>query len=214
MRYRKVPDETIKRLPLYVRHLQLLMKEGRSNIRSNEFADSLGINPAQVRKDLSFFGSLGTPGVGYDIKKLLRQLRDILKLKNTNKTALIGVGDLGSAMLGYLGFSRLSFEIVAAFDSNPKKIGKIKNNVTIEDISKLNTLKRRGIRIAIIAVPPKAAQQTADKLVEAGVSGILNFAPCYLMVPKKIKVISVDIAMYLAYLPYYLPYEQSGKAKV
>jgi redox-sensing transcriptional repressor len=211
MRCQKIPDETVRRLPFYVRHLQLLIKDGKSSICSNEFADSFCINPAQVRRDLFFFGSFGKPGVGYDTKRLLRQLRNILKLKNLNKTALIGVGDLGSALLGYSGFSQLSFEIVAAFDNDPKKIGTVKNNVAVDDISRLNTIKRKDIRIAIISVPPKAAQQAADKLVEAGVVGILNFAPCYLTVPKKVKVINIDIAMDIARLPYYLPQMRAEK---
>ncbi len=184
MRYHKVPDETIRRMPLYLRELQSLVKKGKSNVRSGEFAESLGVNPPQIRRDLSYFGGFGTPGVGYDVKKLLRQLRNILNLRSTHKTALVGAGDLGSALLGYPGFLQLGFEIIAAFDVNPEKIGNTKNNVAVEDISKLNTLKRRGIRIAIIAVPPEAAQQTTDKLVEAGVVGILNFAPCYLTVPN------------------------------
>jgi len=205
MRYHKIPDETIRRLPLYLRKLQLLVKKGRTNIRSGEFAESLGVNPPQIRKDLSYFGAFGTPGVGYDVEKLLCQLRSILKLKSTHKAALIGVGDLGSALLGYPGFLQFGFEVVAAFDISAKKVGNAKKNVVIEDISKLNTLKRRNIRIAIIAVPTEAAQETADKLVEVGVVGILNFAPCYLAVPKKVKLINIDIAMDIARLPYYLP---------
>ncbi len=132
-------------------------------------------------------------------------MRNILKLRSTHKTALVGVGDLGSALLGYPGFSQLGFKIVTAFDVNPKKIGSTRNNVAVEDISQLNTLKRRGIRIAIIAVPTEVAQQVADKLIETGVVGILNFASCYLVVPKKVKVINIDIAMDIARLPYYLP---------
>ena len=211
MRYHKIPDETIRRLPLYLRELQLLMNQGKSNICSSEFAESLGVNPPQIRKDLSYFGGFGTPGVGYDVKKLIHQLRNILNLRSTHKTALVGVGDLGSALLGYSGFSQLGFEIAAAFEVNPKKIGRTKNNVAVEDISKLNTLKRRSIRIAIIAVPTKAAQQIVDKLIEVGVVCILNFAPCYLTVPKKVKVINIDIAMDIARLPYYLPGKHAEK---
>jgi len=210
MRYHKVPDETVKRLPLYLRYLQSIARDGRNNVKSSEFADSLGINPPQVRKDLSFFGGFGTPGVGYNVKKLLHQLRNILKLKKTNKTALVGAGDLGSVFFDYSGFSQLGFEIVAAFDKDPIKIGTVKNGVTVEDISKLKTLKRRGVRLAIVAVPAGAAQETVDRLVEAGVVGILNLAPSYISVPKKIRVISIDIALDLARLPYYLPLA-SGK---
>ena len=212
MRYHKIPDETIKRLPLYLRELQLLVNQGKSNICSGKFAESLGVNPPQIRQDLAYFGGFGTPGVGYDVKKLLHKLRNILNLRSTHKTALVGVGDLGSALLGYSGFSQLGFEITAAFDVNSQKVGETKNNVTTEDITKLNTLRRKGIRIAIIAVPTKKAQQTADKLIEAGVVGILNFAPCYLTVPKKVKVINIDIAMDIARLSYYLPHKRTEKA--
>jgi redox-sensing transcriptional repressor len=205
MRYHKISDETIKRLPLYVRHLQFLAENGKRNICSSEFTRDLGVNPAQVRRDLSLFGNFGKPGVGYDVKKLLGQLRSILKLRKVNKTALVGVGDLGSALLGYAGFSRLSFEIVAAFDSDAKKIGKVRNNVIVEHVSGLNTLKQRGIKLAIIAVPAMVAQKVVDSLIEAGILGILNFAACHLTVPKKVMVINIDIALDFARLPYYMP---------
>ena len=211
MRYHKVPDETIRRMPLYLRELQSLVKKGKSNVRSGEFAESLGVNPPQIRRDLSYFGGFGIPGVGYDVEKLLCQLRNILNLRSPHKTALVGVGDLGSALLGYSGFSQFAFEIVTAFDVSPKKIGKTKNGMVVEDVSKLNTLKRRGIRIAIIAVPAKSAQGVADKLVKAGVIGILNFAPCCLALSKKIKIINIDIAMHIARLPYYLSRKRAGK---
>ncbi|MFH1615583.1 MAG: redox-sensing transcriptional repressor Rex [Planctomycetota bacterium] len=203
MKYHRIPDETIGRLPLYLRELRLLSQQGRQNIKSGEFADSLGVNSAQIRKDLSYFGAFGTPGVGYKVKKLLRQLCSILKLKNIHKVALVGVGNLGSALLSYSGFAQFGFEIVAAFDSDPNKIGSIRNNVTVEDTSKLSTLKNRGIKFAIIAVPASAAKEIADQLVKAGITGILNFAPSCLVVPKKVKVISIDIAIDLARLPYY-----------
>jgi len=205
MRYHKVPDETIKRLPLYVRHLQLILKDGKSSIRSNEFKDQLDIRPAQVRRDLAYFGSFGKPGVGYDAQKLLLRLLDILKLKNVNKTVLVGVGNLGSALLSYPGFSRFSIEIVAAFDNNCQRIGLTKNGIRVEDITELSTLEERQIKLAILAVPAAAAQEIAERLIKAGIIGILNFSPCHLSVPKRVKVVSVDIAMYLSYLPYYLP---------
>lgn len=192
-------------MPRYVRGLQRLISQGRNTIRSAEFADSLGINPSQLRKDLSYFGGFGTRGVGYDVKKLLDQLRRILKLDRAQRVALVGVGDLGSALLGYPGFSPFGFEIVAAFDADPDKVGQKKNGITVEDVAELGTLKSRGIRMAMIAVPAEVAQATADMLVEAEVVGILNFVPSYLIVPETIKVISIDIALDIARLPYYLP---------
>ncbi len=172
---------------------------------SQDLADYLGANPWQIRKDFSYFGTFGTPGVGYNIKKLIKQIDRILKLDAGHKAALVGVGNLGSAVLAYPGFKTYGFDIVAAFDSDPKKIGRKADNITIEDISKVKSLKKRNIRLAIIAVPHSAAQQTADALVKAGVRGILNFSPWYITVPKKVKVISIDIAMDLVRLPYYMP---------
>jgi redox-sensing transcriptional repressor len=118
---------------------------------------------------------------------------------------LVGVGNLGSAVLAYPGFKTYGFEIVAAFDSDPKKIGRKTNNITVEKISKIQSLKKRNIGLAILAVPSKAAQQVAEVLVKAGVKGILNFSPCHISIPKNVKVISIDIAMDLVRLPYYMP---------
>ena len=172
---------------------------------SGDIAGYLGVNPWQIRKDFSYFGSFGTPGVGYNIKKLIKQINSILKLDAGHKAALVGVGNLGSAVLAYCGFKTYGFNIVAAFDSDPKKNGRKANNITIEDISKIQSLKKRNISLGIIAVPHNAAQQTTEALVKAGVRGILNFSPCYITVPKKVKVISIDIAMDLVRLPYYMP---------
>ena len=182
-----------------------MLDGGEKSISSLKLAEIVAVNPWQIRKDFSYFGEFGVRGVGYDIKKLIEQISKILKLDTGRKAALVGVGNLGSAVLSYPGFSIYGFTIAAAFDADQKKIGKKKNNITIEDISTLSTLKKRNIDIGIIAVPQSAAQQTADALVQAGVNGILNFSPCYINVSKKIKVITIDIAMDLARLPYYMP---------
>jgi redox-sensing transcriptional repressor len=205
MRYRKIPDETIRRLPIYLRAVLILASRGQKNASSKELADLLGINHWQIRKDLSYFGDFGTPGVGYELQKLKKQIRKILKLDGVRKTALVGVGNLGSAVLTYTGFKEYGFDIVAAFDSSPRKIGKKTGNITVEDTKNLNSLRKRNIQMAIIAVPGDAAQKIADDLVKAGVKGILNFSPLYISVPRKIKVISIDIASDLARLPYYMP---------
>jgi len=205
MRYRKIPDETIRRLPVYLRRLTFMLKEGQKSASSHNLSGLLGINAWQIRKDFSYFGAFGTPGVGYDIEKLVKQVKKILKLNEPKKAALIGVGNLGSAVMSYAGFGIYDFNIAAAFDINPKKIGRKISNIRIEDVSNLQVLKKQKINIAIIAVPREAAQQTADALVKAGVKGILNFSPCHIKVPKKVKVITIDIAMDLARLPYYMP---------
>jgi len=205
MRYHRIPDETIRRLPIYLRGLLLSSEQGRQSISSRNLADFVGVNSWQIRKDFSYFGDFGTRGVGYNIEKLTKQIKKILKLDADQKVALVGVGNVGSAVLAYPGLRICGFDITAAFDINPKKIGKKINNIVVEDASKLRTLKKRGINLAIITVPRDTAQQTADTLVKAGVRGILNFSPCYVVAPKKVKVITIDIAMDLARLPYYMP---------
>ncbi len=205
MRYHRIPDETIRRLPIYLRGLLLSSEQGQQSISSRNLADFVGINSWQIRKDFSYFGDFGTRGVGYNVEKLTKQIKKILKLDASPKVALVGVGNVGLAVLTYPGFRICGFDIAAAFDINPKKIGKKINNIVVEDASKLRTLKKRGINLAIITVPRDAAQQTADTLVKAGVRGILNFSPCYIVAPKKVKVITIDIAMDLARLPYYMP---------
>ena len=205
MRYHKIPDETVRRLPIYLRGLLFLAEQGQESVSSRDMADFLGVNPWQIRKDFSYFGEFGIPGVGYKTGKLAKEIKKILKLDTVHKAALIGVGNLGSAVLAYPGFRIYGFDIAAAFDNNSKKIGKKIGNTVIEDISNLWTLKKRKINLAMIAVPRDAAQQTANALVKAGVKGILNFSPCYVTVPKKVKVITIDMAMDLARLPYYMP---------
>ena len=205
MRYHKIPDEAVRRLPIYLRGLLFSSEQGQESISSRNLADLLGVNPWQIRKDFSYFGDFGTPGVGYNVESLAKQIKKILKLDVGHKAALIGVGNLGSAILAYPGFKIYGFDIAAAFDIDSKKVGRKVKNITIEDASNLRTLKKRKINLAIIAVPRGAAQETADALVKAGVKGILNFSPCYITVPKKVKVITIDIAMDLARLPYYMP---------
>lgn len=205
MRYHKIPDETVRRLPIYLRGILNLSEQGHKSISSKRLAEYLGVTPWQIRKDFSYFGDFGTPGVGYDTENLARQISKILKLDPGHNAALIGVGNLGSALLAYDGFAKYGFNIKAAFDKDPQKIGKKKNNVTIENISKISSLKKRNMDLGIIATPADAAQEIADALVKAGVRGILNFSPLRVTVPKKVKVISIDIAMDLARLPYYMP---------
>jgi redox-sensing transcriptional repressor len=205
MRYHRIPDETIRRLPVYLRALIYLSEQGKQSISSKDMADFVGVQPWQIRKDFSYFGDFGTRGVGYDAGKLAREIKKILRLNIVREVALIGVGNLGSAVLAYPGFKIYGFDIAAAFDNDPKKIGRKIGNIVVEAASGLSSLKKRKINLAIIAVPRAAAQKTADALVKAGIKGILNFSPCYITAPKRIKVITIDIAMDLARLPYYIP---------
>jgi redox-sensing transcriptional repressor len=212
MRYHKIPDETVRRLPVYLRGLMVSADQGHEHISSQSLADFVGVDAWQIRKDLSYFGDFGTPGVGYNIEKLARGIKKTLRLDTIRRAALIGVGDLGSALLSYPGFRIYGLDIVAAFDVDPTKVGEVVNGVEIETAAKIDTLRQREIMLAIVAVPRAAAQATVDQLVAAGVRGILNFAPSKLVAPKRVKVITLDIAMELARLPYYIPRaEQSAE---
>ncbi len=182
----------------------MLSNKGQPNTSSKELAELLGMNSWQIRKDFSYFGAFGKPGQGYVIESLEKEINKILRLDVSHKVALIGVGNLGSAVLAYPGFKLYGFDIVAAFDSDKKQIGTKISGVVVEDVAKLKDLKKRKINTAIIAVPRAPAQDIADILVEAGIKGILNFSPVHLQVPKKVKVFTIDIAMDLARLPYYM----------
>ena len=205
MRYRRIPDETVRRLPVYLRGLLFTSEQGLENISSQDLGDLVGINAWQIRKDFSYFGGLGTRGVGYSVEKLTTQIKKILKLATLQKAALVGVGNIGSAVLAYTGFAKYGLNIAAAFDVDSKKIGRKIDHVIVQDISNLWKLKKQKIKLGIIAVPRQAAQDTADRLVKAGIKGVLNFSPCHIAVPNKVKAITIDIAMDLARLPYYLP---------
>ena len=205
MRYRRIPDETVRRMPFYLRAALSLSQKGVAAVSSQELADLVGTNPAQVRKDFSYFGDFGTRGVGYEIEPLIKRIRRVLRLDRPQKAALVGVGNLGSALLTFRGFAAYGFQIAAAFDIDKRKIGCKRGDVKVEDIALLGNLGSRGISLGILATPEAPAQELADQLVDAGVKGILSFAPGYINVPKKVKLVTIDIAMDLARLPFYLP---------
>lgn len=205
MRYRKIPDETVRRLPVYLRGALHLSRGGVESTSSRELADLIGVEPWQIRKDFSYIGDFGTPGVGYELRHLITSVNKVLRLQAGHRVALVGVGNLGAALLAFPGFRTYGFEIVAAFDSDRRKIGRRKAGVLIEDVASLGLLGARDIRLGVIAVPETASQDVADALVRAGVKGVLNFAPRRLAVPRGVKVITIDIAMDLARLPYYVP---------
>jgi len=207
MKNTRIPDETIRRLPLYLRGLQFFADQGLTNVSSEKLADFLHISASLIRKDFCYFGDFGTRGVGYDVQILVKQIREILKLSTPRKAILVGAGNLGRALLAYPGFAAYGFQIVAAYDSDPVKIGTTINKTLILDIKALTKLKRDGIGLAIIAVPAEVAQGVVDVIIKSGIRGILNFAPTYLSVPKRVKVISIDIAIELGRLPYYLESE-------
>jgi len=204
VRYRKIPEETVRRLPVYLQGALHLSRRGGESTSSKELADLIGVEPWQIRKDFSYFGDFGTRGVGYSLGSLIGRINKILRLDTGHKAALVGVGNLGSALLAFPGFRVYGFEIVAAFDIDKRKIGRRKAGVLIEETTSLGRLSARGIHLGIIAVPETASQDIADALVKAGVRGILSFAPRRIVVPRGVKVITIDIAMDLARLPYYV----------
>jgi len=209
MKRMQVPAESIKRLSLYLRNLRYLAKDGIETISSDKLAQDIYVSAAQVRKDLSYFGDFGTRGVGYNVKSLISEIKSILGLYREWKIALIGVGRLGSALLSYPGFKEFGFRISIAFDSDPKKIDKIYQGIKIKNFSEIERIiKKENIKIAIITVPASAAQDIADRLVRAGIKAILNFSPRYLNIPENIKVKTVDIAVELESLAYYLVHKE------
>ncbi len=190
-----VPNPAVKRLSLYLRRLEQLAEEGTKTVSSRQLAESLRLSDAQVRKDLTYFGQFGRPGVGYEVRPLVEELRRILGTDRVRSVVLIGVGDLGRALLRYRGFPNRGFEIVAAFDIAQDKIGRDVGAVRIRHLDELgDALVEYDLDMAIMAVPPHAAQEVADRLCEAGIGGILNFAPTTLNTPRKVAVFSVDLA--------------------
>jgi len=189
---------------MYLRAFSILKTENRDTISSSQLAERLHLNPPQIRKDLSYFGAFGTRGIGYPVASTAKQIRGILKLDVTQKAVLIGAGRLGAAIAEYPGFAMFGFDIATIFDNNPSKIGtKIGTNV-VEDVAKIAMIRDCDIHLAILAVPANAAQSVVDMLVGCHIKGILNLSPCYLAVPKSIKVVTIDLAMELGTLPYYM----------
>jgi redox-sensing transcriptional repressor len=206
----EVPRAVISRLSLYLRELQQFVRMGRESVSSIQLSRRLGNTDAQVRKDLAYFGQFGQPGKGYDCAGLIKRIREILGTDRLWPVALIGCGNLGQALLGYQGFNRQGFQVVAAFDIDPSLIGRKIGNLNIADFRLLKeTVGRDGIRLAILAVPSAAANQAVDGIVKAGINGILNFAPVTLTVPRNVSVIDVDMAMELEQLVFAVVHQKN-----
>lgn len=198
-----VPKVVVSRLSLYLRELQRLEAAGQQTISSGQLGTLLGFSDAQVRKDLGFFGQFGYPGVGYRCDELIRAMRDILGTNHPWSVAMVGVGNLGQALLGYRGFGRQNFAIAAAFDADPAKVGQVIQGIRIQPLDELaETVRTLGIRLGMIVVPVGAAQEAADRLVAAGVEGIVNFAPVTLALPAHVQNVGVDLAIELEQLSF------------
>src|SRR5712692_5704757 len=201
----EIPPVVIDRLPLYARALAALESQGREVVSSQELGHQLNVTPAQIRKDLSYFGRFGKQGRGYNVRKLLDELRRILGLSRQWRMALVGIGRLGRAILGYEGFAPQGFRIVEAFDSHPGMIGQNLNGLTVKNTAALEpALKDNPVDIGIVAVPAEAAQDVIDALVRCGVSAILNYAPIAARVPAGVEIRRVDPVLALQGMTYYL----------
>lgn len=201
----KIPDIIIGRLPVYLRALQRMADNGIKTTSSQELGEHVGISAAQIRKDISQFGEFGKQGTGYSIAYLLDKLREILKVDRIWDVVLIGAGDMGHALANYQGFHNRGFHIVAIFDNNKEKIGTKIGEFTIQDADKMiESIKAANVKIAMLTVPAPTAQGVADKLIQAGVRAILNYAPISLNVPNNVKVQYIDPATHLQRMTYYL----------
>jgi redox-sensing transcriptional repressor len=211
----KIPSIAITRLSVYARNLDLLDRKGVEVISSGRLADICGVNPAQIRKDLAYFGQFGVRGVGYYVKELLLEIRKILGLDKEWRLGLVGAGNLGSALLKHAEFIDGSYTFVAAFDRKPKRIGATIGGVEISPLEAMNRLvKKTGVEIGVIAVKPTWAQKAADLLVKAGVKGIMNFAPVHLQCPSEILVENFDFGLRLEVLCYRLTPPKSRRHRV
>jgi redox-sensing transcriptional repressor len=202
--FRNIPEATVARLPLYLRALVTLSDQGVSICSSNDLATAAGVNPAKLRKDLSYLGSYGTRGVGYDIEFLRYHVARALGQTQDWDVIIVGVGRLGSALCAYNGFSSRGIRIAALVDSDPAKVGTTVGGLTVAPMSELGSLVREHhVAIAVIATPGAAAQEVADALVKAGVTSILNFAPAIVSVPDSVTVRKVDLSIELQILAYH-----------
>jgi redox-sensing transcriptional repressor len=202
---RKIADSTVRRLAIYLRFLEEFDDQGRNTISSEALAQRAGTTSAQVRKDLSFFGSFGKRGLGYDVDALTSRLREILGLGHRYRVMIVGAGRLAGALVQYAGFSARGFQIVAVVDQDPAKVGQPLGEVTVQHVDRMEqVVAREKVEIAILVTPADPAQALVDRLVASGVTAILNFAPVQLHVPEGVDVKNVNLAVELETLSYAL----------
>lgn len=205
MNAEKIPDIIVGRLPVYLRALQRMADKGLKTTSSQELGEHVGISAAQIRKDISQFGEFGKQGTGYSIEFLTERLRSILKVDRIWDVVVVGAGDMGHALSNYQGFTDRGFRVVAIFDNKKEKVGAKIGEFTIEDTETMvERIKSMGVKIAMLTVPAVAAQDVADKLVQAGVRAILNYAPITLNVPNNVKVQYIDPSTHLQRMTFYL----------
>ena len=201
----KIPDIIISRLPVYLRALQRMAEKGVKTTSSQDLGEHVGISAAQIRKDISQFGEFGKQGTGYSIAFLMDKLREILKVNRIWDVAIVGVGDMGHALARYQGFANRGFRVAMIFDNDASKIGQKVGEFTIQDASKMvERIRSAKIKMAMMTVPASAAQEVADKLIQAGVKAILNYAPANINVPDSVHIQYIDPCTHLQRMTYYL----------
>jgi len=202
---KRIAESTVRRLSIYLRFLEEFEGNGLATISSDELARRGGTTSAQVRKDLSFFGSFGKRGLGYSVPELAGAIRDILGLQREWRVIIVGAGKIGAALAQYRGFRQRGFQIIAAYDTNPEKIGRTLDGVTVRDMARLEAdIAEEKPDIAVIAVPSEGAQETLDRLVRAGITAVLSFAAAQLHAPPEVTVRTVNMAMELEGLTFAL----------
>jgi redox-sensing transcriptional repressor len=205
MKTEKISEAVVRRLPVYLRYLHELTMQNVQTVSSNDLGHKLDLNPAQIRKDLAYFGEFGKKGIGYDVNYLIEKIRQILKLDQFIQVALVGAGNLGRALSNYNAYLKDNMKIVAVFDALDSKVGDKINNLTVQPMNELvETINTHKIRIGIITVPATDAQSVADAFVKAGIEAILNFEPAILKVPGDIRIHHADFTTELQSLAFYL----------
>ena len=201
----KFPKETVRRLPLYLRCLNRLLMLGEETLTSKELSEFLGIKPAQIRKDLSYFGDFGTRGVGYDLEELVGEIRGILNLEEEWELAIAGIGNIGDSILDHLEFNQPGFRITAAFDQQPDLVGTKIRGINVHDLEEIESvLSKRKVHLALLAVSAIEARKVAKALVDSGIKGIINLAPIFLNLPQDVEVTQMDLSSELGQLVYNL----------
>lgn len=201
---RRLPDATVSRLPVYLQVLVEAAESGRQTLSSEELASSAGMTSAKVRKDLSLLGSYGTRGVGYDVAELTEEISGVLGLEVDRPVVIVGVGNLGSALANYDGFTRRGFTVAALLDADPAKAGMLVGGHRVQPADAMRRIVTEGqVTIAVLATPARYAQHVAEELVDAGVTAILNFAPVHLELPDHVSVRTVDLSTELQILSFY-----------
>lgn len=201
---RVIPEASVQRLPVYLRALVELAERGIHTVSSSELAAAAGVNSPKIRKDLSYLGSYGTRGVGYDVEYLIHQISRELGLMRDWATCIVGIGNLGQALAGYAGFEERGFRIAALFDVDEQQVGLRFGDLEVAHFGDAERIiKEEEISIAILSVPARAAQEVSDRLVAAGVTSILNFAPTVVVVPEEISMRKVDLSIELQILSFY-----------